>query len=167
MICPNCKSNIPDDSKFCPECGAKVVKTNDCPKCGARNLPKDSKFCPDCGAIIKNIDSLRIEANSIVYKYPKGYKALVEKGVLPVFTKFLSLEECERIIGKKYDISKKQEEIDSVARNNRRDYQEQPKQKTDVNSNKVSNFVDFYIKLFLIIGTITLVVSLLGHFLSA
>lgn len=24
MICPNCKSNIPEDSKFCPDCGCKL-----------------------------------------------------------------------------------------------------------------------------------------------
>ena len=24
MICPNCKRNIPDDSKFCPDCGTPI-----------------------------------------------------------------------------------------------------------------------------------------------
>lgn len=52
MICSNCKSTIPDDSKFCLKCGTKVVKTNACPNCGSTNLPKDSKFCPDCGTPI-------------------------------------------------------------------------------------------------------------------
>lgn len=24
MICPNCKNEIPNDSKFCPDCGSHV-----------------------------------------------------------------------------------------------------------------------------------------------
>lgn len=75
MICPNCKSNIPDDSKFCPDCGTKVAKNEVCPHCGAENLPKDSMFCPECGCKIdktstsvEKISELEITVNNVSFK---------------------------------------------------------------------------------------------------
>ena len=62
MFCQNCGKELPDDSAFCPECGAKleaqesqpkvVSQENDsgtkaCINCGAR-IPIDSRFCPEC-----------------------------------------------------------------------------------------------------------------------
>jgi len=46
--CPNCRSDIPFGSKFCPECGTNLSATETCPECGA-TLPAGSKFCPNCG----------------------------------------------------------------------------------------------------------------------
>ena len=48
MRCPNCRSDIPFDSKFCPECGTNLSATETCPECSA-TLPAGSKFCPNCG----------------------------------------------------------------------------------------------------------------------
>lgn len=50
--CPECKKDIPADSKFCPECGANLAATIKCPKC-KKELPASSKFCPDCGTKIE------------------------------------------------------------------------------------------------------------------
>ncbi len=44
--CPSCKKEIPANSKFCPECGYKFVRT--CPN--GHEVPPDAKFCPECGA---------------------------------------------------------------------------------------------------------------------
>lgn len=44
--CPKCNAILPNNAKFCMECGAKLE--NKCPKCGAV-VPLDSKFCLECG----------------------------------------------------------------------------------------------------------------------
>ncbi len=50
-ICPHCKSEIVENSKFCLECGKKIEKIDDdeiiCPSCG--NKTKKGKFCMECG----------------------------------------------------------------------------------------------------------------------
>ena len=46
MECPSCKVDIPDNSKFCDECGKPVPRR--CPSCGATNRVRAS-FCSNCG----------------------------------------------------------------------------------------------------------------------
>jgi rRNA maturation endonuclease Nob1 len=46
--CPNCSSDVPFGSKFCPNCGTNIGATVTCPECKA-TLPAGSKFCPNCG----------------------------------------------------------------------------------------------------------------------
>ena len=48
MACPKCQSQIPQGTKFCPNCGANVLATNNCPNCG-KPLAVGAKFCPECG----------------------------------------------------------------------------------------------------------------------
>lgn len=45
-VCPNCNSEVPENSKFCMECGASLAAK--CAKCGAE-LPRGAKFCLECG----------------------------------------------------------------------------------------------------------------------
>lgn len=43
--CTNCGAVLNAGTKFCPQCGTKVITV--CPKCG---MPTDgAKFCPECG----------------------------------------------------------------------------------------------------------------------
>ena len=44
--CPRCGANLPNNAKFCAECGTKLE--NKCPKCGAVNSI-NAIFCPECG----------------------------------------------------------------------------------------------------------------------
>jgi RNA polymerase subunit RPABC4/transcription elongation factor Spt4 len=46
--CGKCGSEVPSDSKFCPECGQQLKGSKKCPKCG-RESPINAKFCPECG----------------------------------------------------------------------------------------------------------------------
>ncbi len=46
MICPHCQTENPPGSKFCNECGQRLIAK--CPTCGRENAP-GSKFCNECG----------------------------------------------------------------------------------------------------------------------
>ncbi len=50
--CPNCNSEVPENSNFCLECGAKIELPNEneiiCPACGKKT--NKGKFCMECGA---------------------------------------------------------------------------------------------------------------------
>lgn len=48
--CKKCGSAVPEDARFCSNCGEKVTALR-CPNCGKR-LPEDSAFCTYCGAKI-------------------------------------------------------------------------------------------------------------------
>ena len=49
--CKYCGATLPENAKFCLECGKKVESDNDnmitCPKCGSKVVK--GKFCPECG----------------------------------------------------------------------------------------------------------------------
>ena len=45
IVCPECGNTVAK-GKFCPECGHKFVTA--CPKCGVELIP-GAKFCPECG----------------------------------------------------------------------------------------------------------------------
>ncbi|MCK7511677.1 MAG: zinc ribbon domain-containing protein [Desulfobacterales bacterium] len=42
--CPECRSSVPADSKFCPQCGHQLVVFSQCSRCG-KNLAPNAKFC--------------------------------------------------------------------------------------------------------------------------
>ncbi len=46
--CPNCETPLPANTKFCPECGAKIKGERFCQECGGK-LTAGAKFCPECG----------------------------------------------------------------------------------------------------------------------
>lgn len=48
QTCPDCKQEIPGDSRFCPQCGHQIIVFDRCSACG-KNLPPNSRFCPRCG----------------------------------------------------------------------------------------------------------------------
>jgi len=46
--CPDCRQEIPGDSRFCPYCGHQILVLQKCPACG-KNLPAQARFCSACG----------------------------------------------------------------------------------------------------------------------
>jgi hypothetical protein len=51
--CPSCEMKAEPGTKFCPECGAKMVQpvSDACPSCGSPT--QGAKFCPECGTKIE------------------------------------------------------------------------------------------------------------------
>ena len=50
--CPNCGSQIADDSHFCNKCGMEIPQGTVCPHCGA-SVEEGDAFCHSCGKSIK------------------------------------------------------------------------------------------------------------------
>lgn len=46
MKCKNCKTENPKNSKYCSNCGQKIIRT--CYNCNAELIEND-KYCPECG----------------------------------------------------------------------------------------------------------------------
>lgn len=83
MICPNCESNIPDDSRYCPDCGSPVL----------------------------DIDTLVDIVKKIIKYNTKGFNYFVEHKSIPYNIADFTIEDCEKIIAMKGEIMKKNLEI--------------------------------------------------------
>jgi|EndMetStandDraft_7_1072992.scaffolds.fasta_scaffold01367_6 class 3 adenylate cyclase/predicted ATPase len=60
MHCTNCAAEVPEQRKFCGQCGAALVRR--CQACGAAN-PAPSKFCGDCGTELR-VDSPAVSSTA-------------------------------------------------------------------------------------------------------
>lgn len=57
VTCANCRTQVPAGTKFCNNCGSKIVPpapagSFPCAQCGAM-LPAGTKFCPECGTKVQ------------------------------------------------------------------------------------------------------------------
>ena len=46
--CPDCQNPVPENARFCPQCGHQQVIFEQCGHCG-KNLTPNARFCPRCG----------------------------------------------------------------------------------------------------------------------
>ena len=76
ITCPNCNAEVPQNSKFCLECGSKIeiLAENEiiCPACGQKT--SKGKFCMECGA------SLIAKCAKCGAELPSGAKFCLECG---------------------------------------------------------------------------------------
>ncbi len=66
MKCPKCKTDNPENKKFCRECGADLVQF--CPECGAEVLSSD-KFCGECRCDLRK----DTKVHDLDFNKPKSY----------------------------------------------------------------------------------------------
>ena len=65
--CTNCGGMIPDNAKFCLECGSKVeALVPTCPNCG-EEVPK-GKFCPNCGASMTTVKATFTKTETLEFE---------------------------------------------------------------------------------------------------
>lgn len=83
MICKKCNASIPDDAKFCPNCGSSVsdnqpenqAKMKYCPQCGTE-IPKGESTCPKCEKQESNPVGIELSKNNKVKVTPKNRKII-------------------------------------------------------------------------------------------
>lgn len=84
MNCQACKADIPDGSKFCPECGATATGTVPCTHCGTTN-PQGSTFCSSCGkpvGVAAAVNSRNNEDVEFAYLLSEDRMRSVSNGVV-------------------------------------------------------------------------------------
>lgn len=71
MNCPKCNKEVSPEWELCPHCKYTPKKCSN-PDCKSGWLPQDAKFCPECGGPLKGGVSDEIdETTSIMKLYPK------------------------------------------------------------------------------------------------
>jgi class 3 adenylate cyclase/tetratricopeptide (TPR) repeat protein len=86
MRCPECKSEVSGDMKFCWQCGCALERI--CPNCQSAN-PPHSKFCIECGQQLTTLSATQQERRftshgerkhiTVIFSDLSGYTSLSEK----------------------------------------------------------------------------------------
>ncbi len=102
MACSSCGTENPETSKFCRECGARLVMA--CASCGTSVAP-GTKFCPECGAAqpvtaepsVATPSAAERRLVSILFADLVGFTPLAES---------LDPEETRELLGRYFDVAR-------------------------------------------------------------
>lgn len=64
MICRKCQSELPEDAKFCIECGTPVEQSNACSNCGEA-IKEEASFCHNCGEPVAQSEETEAEFSAL------------------------------------------------------------------------------------------------------
>ncbi len=100
MICKHCQSELPDNARFCPECGA--LQPMICPECGAESRP-GSKVCTACGKKLPMAD----REDRLIYPRKKKHPLRVVSLIALVLAAILFLSAAVLFLSKTLSSTKK------------------------------------------------------------
>lgn len=106
MTCKHCQAELPDNARFCPECGA--LQPMICPSCGAESRP-GSKLCTACG---KKLPMAERE-DRLVYARKKKHPLRVVSLIALVLAALLFLAAAVLFLTKTLDSTKKDKDKES------------------------------------------------------
>lgn len=101
MICKQCQSELPDNARFCPECGA--LQPMICPECGAESRP-GSKVCTACGKKLPMAD----RDDRLIYPRKKKHPLRVVSLIALVLAAILFLSAAVLFLTKTLSSTKKE-----------------------------------------------------------
>jgi len=84
MLCPHCNSNVPENFKFCGNCGKPLE--NICPKCNT-SLPAGFKFCGRCGTPLT-----KSEPQEYHLEFPANTSSISTSAIIETLQQTLSAE---------------------------------------------------------------------------
>lgn len=99
MICKQCQTELPDNARFCPACGA--LQPMICPSCGAESRP-GSKTCSACGKKLPMAD----RTDRLIYPKRKKHPLRVAAILALVLAALLFLAAAVLFLTKTVDFSK-------------------------------------------------------------
>ena len=100
MKCPNCDHHAPESSKFCNQCGNKLLLI--CSECEKEN-PPGSKFCAECGSAFQtsgpDLSPLEEKIDKIQRYLPQGLtdKILAQKDRIEGERKIVTVLFCDLV----------------------------------------------------------------------